>query len=128
MKLLTGINIQFPISRSILDGSKVVETRTYPIPEAYLGKDLVIVETPGKLGRFKARAVAIVRFGACFQYRTAKEFYDDIDRHQVAPSSPWAWSDERPKWGWTIDEIRPLSTSFEIKKRIGIRYTKDISV
>ena len=41
--VLNGINIQFPISQLILSGDKTVETRTYPIPERYLGVDLALI-------------------------------------------------------------------------------------
>jgi len=67
MKKLTGINIQFPISRLILSGEKTVETRTYPIPEHYINQELAIIETPGRDGDFKARIVGTIIFSGCFR-------------------------------------------------------------
>jgi hypothetical protein len=77
-KLLPGINIQAPISSLIVSGQKVVETRTYKIPEKYLDKELYLVETPGKSGKFKARVIAIIKFTNCFQYKNIKEFRVEI--------------------------------------------------
>lgn len=128
MRALTGINIQYPISQLILNGSKVIETRTYPIPPGYLGQDLVMIETPGPKGNFKARAVAIIRFGSCHKYRTKKAFYADQPRHRVDPDSPWAWQSNKGKWGWKIDMVKTLRKPIEIRKRIGIRYTKDLEI
>jgi len=120
----TGINIQFPISRDILAGKKVVETRTYPIPKAYLGVTLLMVETPGPKGKFKSRIVAKIRFSECFLYSSKRQFYGDSKRHLVTPDSPWAWAD-KPKWGWVIDLVEVLD---EPKKagKTGIRYTKNL--
>ena len=56
---MTGINIQSPWSRLLIEGDKCVETRSYPIPEKYVGEDLGLIETPGKDGDFKARIIGI---------------------------------------------------------------------
>ena len=48
----TGINIQWPISQEIISGKKVVETRTYPIPNHYLNEpQLGLLKAPN--GGFK---------------------------------------------------------------------------
>ena len=122
----TGVNIQFPISRDILSGKKTIETRTYPIPKAYLGKVLVIVETPGPTGDFKARVVGKIRFSECFQYPSKADFYKDVRKHLVTPESPWAWKD-KPKWAWVIESVEPLNKVVPAG-RIGIRYTKGLRV
>ena len=121
-----GINIQFPISKEILAGGKTIETRTYPIPPAYLGVTLLMVETPGKTGRFKSRIVARIRFSKCFLYRSKKQFYADSNKHRVTPESPWAWQD-KPKWGWIIESVVPLAKP-RPAGRIGIRYTKCLEI
>ena len=126
MKSYTGINIQFPISQLILDGSKIIETRTYPIPKQYLGKELAIIETPGKTGRFKSRIIGTIVFSTCFQYKDKIEFYADFKNHKIAPDSPWKWHQEKPKWGWKVEIVRQLSTPIEAPKKKGIVYTKGI--
>lgn len=125
---LTGINIQFPISQLIVEGEKTIETRTYPIPEHYLGKELAIVETPGKSGHFKARVIGSVVFGQCFQYRSERDFYADEKRHRVSPDSPWKWAEDKPKWGWEIHKVTKLKKPVPAPKRRGIVYTKDIEI
>jgi hypothetical protein len=122
---LAGINIQFPISRLILTGSKTVETRTYPIPKKYIGVDLLMIETPGKEGNFKARVVGTIRFEDSFEYSSKSAFYRDSKRHRVTQNSKWAWSD-KTKWGWPIRVIDVLSEPREVKNRIGIKFTKNV--
>lgn len=126
-KTYTGLNIQYPISQLILSGEKTIETRTYPIPAKYLGQEMLMIETPGKTGKFKSRIVAIIRFDECFQYKNSKEFYKDVKRHCVTPDSTWAWSDEKPKWGWIINRIQVIQQK-EIERPIGIKYTCDLTV
>jgi len=123
-----GINIQFPISTLILSGKKTVETRVYPIPPDYIGREMLIIETPGPKGRFKARIVGIIVFGKSFQYKSSAEFYQDKDRHCVSPESPWKWQPGKKKWGWPILQIKQLDKVFPAPPRRGIRFTKDISL
>ena len=128
MKKLTGINIQFPISRLILSGEKTVETRTYPIPEHYIGRELAIIETPGRDGDFEARIVGTVIFSGCFAYQSKAKFYADAQRHHVSADSPWCWNDEKPKWGWEISKMTKLKKSVPAPKRRGIVYTKNVEI
>ncbi len=125
-KSLTGINIQYPISQLILCGEKTVETRTYPIPPKYLGQEMLMIETPGKIGKFKSRSVAIIVFKKSFQYKNSKDFYKDKKSHGVDHDSPWAWSDKKPKWGWQIESIRQIKPK-SVDKRLGIKFTLNIS-
>lgn len=122
----TGLNIQWPISKLVLSGDKIIETRTYPIPNKYLNKSLVLVETPGKNGNFKARSVALIRIVECFKYKNKKNFYLDYKYHKVSADSPWSWSDEKPKWGWRLEIIKKLSPKTVSQK--GIIFRKDIKI
>lgn len=126
MKKLAGINIQSPISTLIASGEKVIETRTYEIPTDYLGKEIYLIETPGKTGKFKARAIAIIRFTKCFKYKSQKEFYNDFERHKVDKDSPWAWTDKE-KWGWELELIKKIPP-VEITHPRGIVFTKVIEI
>ena len=123
---LTGINIQFPISRLILAGEKVMETRTYPIPEQYVKKRMYLVETPGKSGKFRSRIVAYITFDRSFPYPDAAAFYNDLAKHCVSRDSPWAWVEKKKKWGWPIISIMPLKYPRALTKRPGIRFTKNL--
>jgi hypothetical protein len=119
-----GINIQYPISELILNESKIVETRTYKIPEHYLNREMLLIETPGPKGKFKARATAIIKFTKCFKYKTKKEFYADTNKHCVTRDSIWAWKDGE-KWGWEVSVIKIISPAFQINQH-GIVYRRNI--
>ena len=43
-KTYTGINIQYPASKSIMEDGKTVETRTYPLSEDKLGKEMILID------------------------------------------------------------------------------------
>ncbi len=126
-KTYTGINIQYPISLLIIDGKKTIETRTYPIPEKYLNQKMLLIETPGKEGKFKARIIAIIKFTKCFQYKTKKEFYAQSDKHCVTKDSIWAWRDGE-KWGWDVSIIKKVNPPQTFTGRKGIRFTLSIKL
>jgi hypothetical protein len=121
-----GLNIQFPISRLIIDGKKTIETRTYPLSGQYIGKEMLIIETPGRGGDFKARIVGLVVFGESFKYASKGEFYQDQQRHGVSPDSKWKWQNGKPKWGWPILRVTPFPKPKEVGKQKGIVYTREI--
>lgn len=125
-KSFSAVNIQFPISQLILSGEKTVETRTYALPDKYLNQDLLMIETPGKRGKFKSRAVAVIRFELSFAYASAEQFYEDFGSHRVSRDSEWAWSSEKPKWGWKVRVIKRFEP-FVVKGPRGIRFTKKIN-
>lgn len=127
MKTYIGLNIQFPISQSILDGSKTVETRTYPLPERLQNVELLMVETPGRTGKFKSRIVAKIIFSSSFKYKSKKDFHLDFVRHRVAPDSKWDWG-EKGKWGWIIKEVVVLNNPKPLKKKPGIVYTINLTI
>jgi hypothetical protein len=127
-KSFNGINIQFPISQLILSGEKSIETRTYPLPKTYTGKPMLLIETPGPSGNFKARIVALIQFEASFQYANAVEFYKDIARHHVSRRSPWAWQASKPKWGWPVKVIRKFPKPIQLNRRPGIKYSLNIEL
>lgn len=109
-----------------MDGTKSIETRTYPCPEHLLNVDLLLIETPGKMGKFKARIIAIIRFSRCFEYKTEKEFYLDTNRHLVTKNSVWAWKDKR-KWGWEIEYVKPITIQDAPNNR-GIVFCNDLTL
>lgn len=124
---VVGINIQYPISRLILDGSKTVETRTYAIPPSYVGQTMAIIETPGAKGHFAARIVGIIVFGESFKYESKAAFYKDVARHKVTPDSPWRWGD-KPKFGWPILKVSRFKTPKPAPANKGIRYTANLEI
>lgn len=126
-KKYTGINIQWPISEEILSGAKTIETRTYPLPKKHLGKSLLLVETPGRKGKFKSRIRAIIIFEECFKYKSKNDFYKDIEKHLVSEDSDWSWKN-KPKYGWKVRVVKIFNNPKLINKRLGIVYTSDITI
>jgi hypothetical protein len=126
-KSFPGINIQFPISQSILSGTKTVETRTYALPKKYLNRDLVLIETPGPHGGFRARITAIIKFTECIEYKSKTAFYRDTNRHLVTPHSKWAWTD-KPKFGWKVDVVKVISPAVEFYGQKGIVFTTEVRI
>ena len=125
---LPGLNIQWPISNSILTLNKKIETRTYNLPQKYIQKSLALIETPGPHGNFKARAVAIIVFNRTFRYESAFEFYKDEPRHLVCKKSRWAWNAKKPKkWGWQISKVHLIAPQ-EINKPRGIVFTTEVTI
>lgn len=123
----TGINIQFPISQLIMSGEKIIETRTYKLPEQFENVELLIIETPGKKGAFKSRIVGSIIFSGSFLYKSKQQFYKDYPRHCVDKNSDWAWKD-KAKWGWIISKVSLFEKPRSLEKRPGIVYTKDIQL
>jgi hypothetical protein len=122
-----GINIQYPISIEILEGVKTIETRTYSIPKKFINKPLWLIETPGKRGNFKARAVAIIVFGQSFSYQSRNEFYKDFKKHRVSRNSPWAWKDVA-KWGWPIQSVKIIKKPFQVPAKRGLVFTAELKM
>lgn len=101
-----GINVQAPWARLLLDQKKQIETRTYPLPEKYVGKDLWLIETPGPLGKFKARVVGVIRFSGSKEYRSKAEFETDVDLHLIhQDNQDYRWRVGVKKFGWIVDRV-----------------------
>ena len=81
---MPAINVQFPISRLIIDSDKIIETRIYKIPEKYLNKEMAIVETPASGVRRNPVVAALswplVAFGI---WRVAERFIVDQETGSV---------------------------------------------
>ncbi len=122
-KKLPGINIQAPWSRLLIEGKKSIETRTYQLPEKYRAKDLWLIETPGRLGKFKARVIGVIRFSEFRQYSSAAAFYEDSDLHLIHPDTKdYAWHG-RTKFGWFVERVKVVDT-FAAPTLRGIVYSR----
>jgi len=123
----TGINIQYPISQLIISGKKTIETRTYKIPNKYLDQAMLLIETPGKTGKFKSRMIAIIKFTECFQYQSKQQFYAQEHLHCVSKNSDWAWQ-KGEKWGWRVAVIKTIQPAITFLGKKGIVYTNNIII
>lgn len=125
---LKGISIQQPYAHLIVTGKKVIETRTYPIPERLVGKKLALIETSGASRKFKARVIGIVEFNTSWKYNTLAEFRKDEGKHLVSEGSAFDYDSKKGKWAWPIKEVTALDKAKVLRKRCGIVYTNDISI
>ncbi len=128
---IAGLNIQYPWSRYILEGKKTVETRHYPLPEKHLGKELALIETPGKEGKrigVETRIIGIIIVERCIHYKTKKSWLDDKKRHLVEDGDDlYGYTREKDKWGWVVKVIRAVEPQMPPKTR-GIKYAKECLV
>ena len=126
---MTGINIQTPWSELLINEVKSVETRSYPLPEKYVGEELALIETPGRYGRFKARIIGTITFSHSFKYPVQKAWQDDYNRHCVAVDDPiYNWKDDKPKYGWVVSKVTKFDKPLDIRKRKGIIFTSGIKL
>lgn len=124
-----GLNVQTPWAGLIASGKKTVETRFYPLPAKYIGRELLIVETPGPRHEFRRRPLVIVTFGESFRYTTRAEFYADSDRHLItAETKAFNWMRGRTKWGWPITSARPIKGTIPADFRTGIVFSRAIPI
>ena len=126
-KLYTGINIQYPISQLIINGQKSIETRTYPIPDKYMNQEMLLIETPGKKGKFKSRIIGVIKFTKCFIYKSKLDFYKDYKKHFVNEDSDWSWAD-KPKYGWKVKIVKIIDPPISFSGKKGIKFTLNIKI
>lgn len=123
---MTGINIQSPWSQLLIDGNKCVETRSYPLPVKYEGEELVLIETPGKSGDFKARIIGTVTFSHSFKYPDKNAWIDDYARHLVDKDNEnFGWKDDKDKYGWVISDVTKFEEFQEAPENKGIIFTNN---
>ena len=126
---MTGLNIQTPWSELLINEVKSVETRSYPLPEKYVGEELALIETPGRYGRFKARIIGTIIFSHSFKYPDQRAWQDDYNRHCVAVDDPiYNWKDDKPKYGWVVSKVTKFDKPLDIRKRRGIIFTSGIKL
>lgn len=126
---MTGLNVQTPWSFLLINGYKSVETRSYPLPEKYEGVELVLIETPGKYGRFKSRIIGTITFSHCFKYPDKQSWIDDYNRHKVEEFDEfYSWNPDKPKYGWVVSNITKFDNHIAAPKKKGIIFTKNCKV
>lgn len=126
---MTGVNIQYPWSHNLINGLKCVETRSYPIPEKYIGETLALIETPGKRKDFKAKIIGTITFSHCFKYQDKSEWLDDHHRHKVGENDPdFGWKENKPKYGWVVSNVTKFKKPIDPPKRRGIIFTRHCNI
>lgn len=135
MKIMPGINMQWPWSELLLSGQKTIETRTYPLPAKYNGIELALIETPGPRGKRdagieKARVIGTITFSSSFQYMSESEWKKDEKRHRVNTSDPqFSWEKRRQKvWGWRVIQTKRLPKPIPAPRKRGIVFATSCRV
>lgn len=134
IKVMPGLNVQWPWSDLIASGKKVVETRSYELPKRFVGVELAIIETPGKLGKkdagiLKARIIGTVVFSGSFKYTSKKDWAADFDKHLVPPDDGlYGFKIDKEKWAWKISRITKLDSAAPAPAKRGIVFTKECKV
>lgn len=117
-----ALEVQSPWAGRILDGTKTIETRRYPLPEALLGRAVWILESlEGDTGvsglpdsvplqRTAGGPVVVgkVVFGSCDLYDSPEAFAQDEEHHLVGKDSPYNWSEDAPLYGWTVQHAERM--------------------
>ena len=125
---MTGLNVQAPWANLLIDGLKTVETRSYHLPLKYEGVELYLVETPGKLGKFKARVIGAITFSHSFKYATKTDWINDYNRHLVSQNDPlYSWND-KPKYGWVVCSVEKFDEPLDISGKRGIIFTNNLKI
>lgn len=124
---MTGLNIQIPWSRLLINGDKSVETRSYALPKKYEGVELALIETPGKYGKFQSQIIGTIIFSHSFQYPDKNAWIDDYNRHKVEEGDEFCfWSDNKNKYGWVVSNITKFDEPIVVSKKKGIIFTHNI--
>ncbi len=125
---LPALNVQAPWATLLVEGLKSIETRSYPIPATYVGKEILLIETPGTNKKLQSRIVGLIVFGNSFQYRSLKQFRGDVSKHLVEEASKFCWHPAKSKWGWPVLRYSKLAHPLPKGFRGGIIYSKAVAI
>jgi hypothetical protein len=124
--ILSGLNVQIPWSRLLINGDKSVETRSYPLPKKYEGVELALIETPGKYGRFKSQIIGTITFSHSFEYPDKQSWIDDYNRHKVEEGDEFCdWNENKKKYGWVVSNINKFDKPIDPPRSRGIIFVSN---
>ncbi len=122
---MIGLNVQSPWSALLINGQKTVETRSYTLPKRLERVELALIETPGKLAKFKSRIIGTITFSSFVQYSSKEQWESDESRHKVSINDKtYGWKD-KPKFGWIVKSVKKFENPVDPPAKRGIIYAKD---
>ncbi len=133
-KLIDGINIQWPWSELLLSGNKIVETRSYPLPERLKNIELAIIETPGTKGKkiagiTKARIIGTIVFTGSYQYKSRAHWIKEHQLHKVkSDDKQFQFVAGKKKYAWIVGLVKRLDCSVAPPPKRGIVLAKNCRV
>lgn len=125
-KLEFALELQSPWAEALLDGKKTIETRSYKLPEALLGKKIFIMQTPsGKVGQsalgenvdlqeteYGPRIAGWCIFESIVEYMDKRQFENDEPMHLVDEASGYGWKDcTKSLFGWIVSDFEKIDSS-----------------
>jgi predicted transcriptional regulator len=126
---IPGLHIREPWSQLILNGSKTVETRSYPLPKKHLGQFLAIIETTGVKSSKRAAIVGLVRFDSCHRYSSKRQWESEKSLHRVSPDDPsFRYVEGKEKWAWVVGRVIQLNATIAPPKKRGIVFATSCSI
>ena len=130
---LRGLNIQWPFSQLLLNGTKLEEVREYPLNYRGIAKtqeEVFIVETKGPsvckernaishgiqiaARPSTAQIVGTIRFACSQPYYDKQTFHEARCRHRIKAGSQFDWDDHHPIYGWRVDSVRALTVPIPV--------------
>jgi hypothetical protein len=116
-----GLELQEPWAAAVIEGRKLIETRSYNLPPSLVGKRVVIIQSPaGKPGvsgmgniidlsrqnSTGARVIGWCIFDSVKKYTTKEDFEADEKDHLVTPDSGYGWKKGETKllYGWVVGQ------------------------
>ncbi|KAG7357268.1 FTO catalytic domain containing protein [Nitzschia inconspicua] len=127
-----GLELQEPWAGAVVDGSKSIETRLYPLPPALLGKRIYVLESKSgaagvsNLGNFidigshqletadgesavdsgsHVDIIGWLTVSSIKKYNHRIEFEQDESKHLVTSDSGYGWKDDgTPIYGWVLGD------------------------
>ena len=113
LRPLRGLNVQHPWAPMLLDGSKVIEARTYDIDDkgGFGNEWFWVVETPGKQRQRgqRARITGCVKFcREAVRYTSLDQWRADEDKHRIAAGSDYDWDGRGAMYGWRVERVMVL--------------------
>jgi hypothetical protein len=115
-----GLEMQCPWASALLDGRKTIETRTYDLPTALIGKKIMIIQSPkGSSGvsamgdrvdfaASNAEVIGWCTFTKVNHYKNGKDFATDEAAHLVSSDSGYGWKEGKTKviYGWVVGSFK----------------------
>lgn len=124
-QIVSGLNIQEPWASFLINGTKSVETRSYPLPKKYEGVELALIATPGRSRKFKAKIIGTITFSHSFKYENVFDFESDYQRHLVpVDHKDYGWKNNNTKYGWVVSDKKKLNSPIDAPSKRGIIFTR----
>lgn len=135
-----GLEMQDPWARHVLSGAKSIETRSYDLPPALIGKKIAILQS--RQGRDGVSAVndtldlssgTVELVGWCIfdrvcPYRDQAAFNADEARHMVKRDSEYSWKAGSTEviYGWMVSKYGSYNTTTRFTTGTAIRRMRSL--